>query len=315
MSGSSLSSVERERVEKQVYASPVVEVATAAARKPVTFPLTPFYDSERETVIVTSAPAYAGKIDHVRAEPEVGVLFYLGDDPFVLRGTATVDDDLRANAEYVSELIRAEPDTPKREAFRDSALTEQSGLEKFLMDWYRLRIVVEIEPTAIEPLDSAATTSSPPSWPAVDMSDAEAESYERVVFTAVDEEGYPVPRRVMDLDVRGEDAEVSRSDPSCSTFRAAKSGTAQVALANECSVADGQPACLLLHWHSDDVETLGQRLVRGRCRPTDGGVVFSPGSSFSLRSETALDALRFVLDGKRRTRAYFDDTGLLDWWW
>jgi len=221
-----------ERVRTAVHGSVTAEFATAGGGRPMVYPLTPFYDERRECVVVTSPPAYAGKVDAVRENPAVALHCYGGGERgqgCLVRGTATVDDeDVHANGEYVASLIADEPDGEKREAFSDSSVLE-SRLGRLLMDWYTLRVVVRIDPTEVVAV---------PDVPA-------------------------------------------RPSPS-----------------------------------APDVKRLGQRVVRGRVVGVeDGRVSVRAGSQFSMRRETRLDMLRSVLEGKRRTRAYFGESGLTGWFW
>lgn len=283
MAADGLSDRELERVREAVYESPAAEVATADGDRPQTFPLSPFYDPDRGTVIVTSPPAFSGKVEAVRENPHVSLLFYGVDDPFVLHGRGRIrDDDLEANAEYVQELIQSEPPSPKQAGFSKTSSLLDSRFGRFLFGWYALRIVVEVTPDAIEPVEGESGTLT--SWPEQGIDESEADSYERLTFTAVDPDGgYPVTRTVADLEVDGDAA----------------------LLDVPLTVENGQPACMLCHWHSPSLEQLGQRLLRGRCRQTDDGVTFYPRSTFRMRNETLLDTVKFVVEGKRRTRAYF----------
>jgi hypothetical protein len=270
-----------DRLRRAVHDSAAVEVATATDDRPQTFPLSPFYDPDRGTVVVTSPPAFSGTVEAVREHPRLSLLFYGADDPFLLRGRATVrDHDLEANAEYVGDLLGAEPDSPKTEGFSKTADMLESRLGRFLMGWYALRIVVEVEPWLAEPVGAEA--GSMPAWPAQGVDADEAAGYDRLAFTVVDD-GWPTTRTVTDIKV---DDDAAR-------------------LAVPMAVEAGQPACLLCHWHTPGLDRLRQRLFRGRCRPAGDRVVFEPASSATLRNETLLDRLRFVIDGKRRTRAYF----------
>lgn len=282
-----LEPAELDRVRDAVYDSAAVEAATASDGRPQTFPLTPFYDADREAVVVTSPPAFAGKVEAAWEHPQVSMLFYDVDEPFELRGRASVrDDDLEANAQYVRSLAEAEPASGKQEGFSKTTAMLESRIGRFLFGWYALRVVLEVEPVAIEPL--AGDCGSLPPWPERGVGDAEAASYDRLSVTAVDDDGWPVTRSVRDVEPSGETAYVDADLP----------------------IEDGRPACLLCHWHTDDLQDLGQRLFRGRARPADGGrggLSFRPASSFSMRNETRLDLLKFVIQGKRRTRAYFRD--------
>ena len=278
------SRVEADRIRRAVYDSPAVEFSTARGDRPRTFPMSPFYDEERGTVVVSSPPAFAGKVAAVRADPRVSLYFYGVDDPFVLRGRGTVrDDDLEGNAEYVRSLASAEPASEKREGLAKTASLLESRLARFLFGWYALRILVEVRPVDVEPVPG--TAGSLPPWPDQGVDVDEAAAYDRVAFTVVADSGWPVTRSVADVEVAGDEALLDVPQ----------------------SVEAGQPACLLCHWHSPGLDDLGQRLFRGRCRPEGDRVSFRPASSHAMRNESLLDTLRFVIEGKRRTRAYFRD--------
>lgn len=275
--------VDLDRLRRAVYDSPAAEVATSSNGRPRTFPLSPFYDEDREAVIVTSPPAYAGKVDTVRKDPRLSLLFYAADEPFLLYGRGTVrDDDLEANAEYVQELIRSEPPSPKREGFTKTESWLDSRIGRFLFGWYALRLVVEVEPVRVEPLGSTAAGELPP-WLDQGVDTDEAASYDRLSLTAVDEDGWPSTRTVTDVTIDGDRA----------------------LLATDLTVADGQPACLLCHWHTPDLSKLGQRLFRGRVASAGDRIAFDPGSAMRMRNATTLDRLKFIWEGKKRTRNYF----------
>lgn len=287
--------VDHERLRAAVHRAVTAEFVTATDGRPVVYPLTPFYDDERECVVVTSPPAYAGKVEHVRETPEVALLLDGGpDDPSLLvRGTATVDDeDVRANGTYVAGLIADEPDGEKRRAFTDNGVLE-SRLGRLLMDWYTLRVVVRVEPTVVEEVASTPESPAITAWPAVDLGPDEAAKQDRAVLGVAGGDGpTPVPLRGVEAD-----GEVATLDPVSPVL-----------------ASEGDPACLLLHWHTPDVKQLGQHVVRGRVVDTSGdGVRLRAGSHFSMRRETRLDFLRSIVEGKRRTRAYFGETGLTGW--
>lgn len=291
-----------ERVRTAVHGSVTAEFATAGGGRPMVYPLTPFYDEERECVVVTSPPAYAGKVDAVRENPTVALHCYGGGEDgrgLLVRGTATVDDeDVRANGEYVARLIADEPDGEKREAFSDSGVLD-SRLGRLLMDWYTLRVVVRIDPTEATEVPDLPTAPSVPAWPAAGLDAGEAAKQQRLSLGLVGGDGErptPTPVRGVDVDPAGEVATLQPVAPV--------------------TASEGDPVCLLMHWHTPDVKRLGQRVVRGRVVDVeDGRVRLRAGSHFSMRRETRLDLLRAVLEGKRRTRAYFGESGLTGWFW
>ena len=279
-----LSASERDRIKQAVHDSAAAEVATANADRPQTFPLSPFYDDDTDSVVVTSPPAFSGKVDAVRENPKLSLLFYDAEEPFVCYGRGRVrDDDLEANAEYVRELIEDEPPSPKREGFSKTTDVLESRIGRFLLGWYALRIVVEIEPVRIESVETEVGDLPP--WPATRVDRTEAESYDRLSLTVVDDEGWPTTRSVEGVEIRDD-----------------------VALLDvPLSVEDGSPACLLCHGHPPGLDELGQRLFRGQVRTEGERVVFDPASSFSMRNETLWDRLKFIVQGKWRTRRYFRD--------
>jgi hypothetical protein len=275
-------------VRDAVYDSLTAEFATAAGDRPATVPLTPFYDRERETVVVTAAPAFAGKAERATAEPRVSLLLHDGDARLHLRGLATVrDDDLAANAATVERLLRDEPPSPKRAAMTAATKFLDTRLGLLLLDWYGLRILIDVEPTTAERHPGSGGTPVP-AWPAAGVDASEAATYDRTVATVV-QDGWP------------------RSWPLAAP--AVRDGRLRLSPPPSISPADGQPACVLVRWHDDGLSALEQRVVRGRCRITGGEVWFDPASSTHLRNRTALDRVRFIVDGKRRTRAYFAERG------
>lgn len=291
-----------ERVRTAVHRSVTAEFATSRDGRPMVYPLTPFYDEERECVVVTSPPAYAGKVEAVRENPEVALHCYgAGEEGrgLLVRGTATVDDeDVHANGEYVARLIAEEPDGEKREAFSDNSVLD-SRLGRLLMDWYTLRVVVRIDPTEATEVPDLSSAPSLPAWPAAALDASEAAKHRRLSLGLAGADGErptPTPVRGFDVDPA---SEVATLDPVAPV-----------------TASEGDPACLLMHWHTPDVKRLGQRVVRGRVvGVADGRVRLRAGSQFSMRRETRLDMLRAVLEGKRRTRTYFGESGPTGWFW
>lgn len=282
-------------VESLAYDVLTAEFSAHSDGRPVTYPLTPFYDADRDSLFVTSAPAFAGKVEKAREDPEVSLLFGYDDEPVLVRGEAEVhDDDLRHNAKYVRRLVRSEPSGHKRDLFVKTERRLANPVGSLFLDWYGLRILVEIQPTEVERFDRAGTSEFE-RWQEADLSVEEAGKHERAVFTAVDGDG-PRGLPVTEFAVEGEHAGLE--------------------LAAEVEVDEGQPCSLLLHWHGDDLKNLGQRLVRGRAREVDGDVVhLEAGSTSEMSNEGLLDFARFVWEGKKRTRDYFGESGVTGWTW
>ena len=308
MTGSLDSKSARSRLRRGVHRTLAAEFASVRDGKPATFPMTPFYDEERDRLVVSTAPAFAGKVENVRADPKVSLLFSDADGSLLVTGEASIrDDDLEANAEYVRRLIEGEPDTPKRAAMTKSVSFLGTRLGRWLLGWYGLRIVIEIEPTSIERVAGDAALRSFSAWDAAGIDRTEAEAYDRAVFTSVGADGYPRSWPATDLSVRDGALVVDWPEGESAVDGFERESTVEGS--GRAPVADGEYGCLLFHWHADDLNDLGQRLVRGRYRVGDDGATFVAGSSSALRNDTALDFLRFVYDGKRRTRAYFAERG------
>jgi Pyridoxamine 5'-phosphate oxidase len=93
-----------------------------AAKQPITWPVTPYYEQGAPTIDVTTGLGYPKKADDARAHPSVALLF---SDPtgsridsgirVLVQGTATIDDeDLKANADrYLRESAVKLPATKK----------------------------------------------------------------------------------------------------------------------------------------------------------------------------------------------------------
>lgn len=285
---------DQQRLRDLVYNSLSCEFASVRHEKPVTFPLTPFYDAERESVIVTSPPAFAGKVQNVKHSPRVSLLLHGPTGVYLLTGDARVrDDDFKANNAYLRRVIEAEPPTHKQEVFEATINRLDSWIGRALMGWYGLRIIVEITPVSLTKVADDSSIRDLPAWTAVEMDCSEAAQYERAVITTAKEDGYPRTWPVRAIRPR-EDGGLVES-------------------AMETTPPDGQPGCLLLHWHDDRLHRLGQRVVRGRFRTDSGAPRFVPGSCSTLRNDGLLDTLRFIIEGKRRTRAYFGKDRWLSW--
>ena len=276
---------DRDRLRDLVYGSMSAEFASVGDGKPATFPITPFYDPEHETVVVSSPPAFSGKLENVRSDSRVSLLLRDAGGEYLVTGDARIrESDPEANAEYVRDLIESEPATPKRKAHEQSLDFLDSWIGQVLMGWYALRVVVEIESASMSHVSDVTSIEELPSWQAVGMERAEASRYDRAVITVVGDDGYPIIQPITDVRIHGR-ASVIEPVPTPVLY-------------------DSQPACLLLHWHDDAIEHLGQRVVFGRFRTDDEPPRFVPGSSTTFRRDGVFDTLRFIINGKWQTRAY-----------
>jgi hypothetical protein len=120
-----------------------------AAKQPITWPVTPYYEQGASTIDVTTGLGYPKKADDAARHPSVALLF---SDPtgsgiesalrVLVQGTATVDDeDLKANADrYISESGVQLPATKKM---------SPPKLVRPMFNWYYARIYIKVRPERI----------------------------------------------------------------------------------------------------------------------------------------------------------------------
>jgi Pyridoxamine 5'-phosphate oxidase len=120
-----------------------------AAKQPITWPVTPYYEQGGTTIDVTTGLGYPKKADDARAHPSVALLF---SDPtgsglerpvtVLVQGTATIDDeDLKANAErYMQESGVKLPATKKMHPPKPL---------RGLFNFYYARIYINVRPERV----------------------------------------------------------------------------------------------------------------------------------------------------------------------
>jgi hypothetical protein len=119
------------------------------ARRPITWPVTPYYRPGEPCIDLTTGLGYPKKANDARANPKVALLFSdptgsgLGDAPAVLvQGTADVDDrDLEAN--------RARYDREAPEKLPGAQEMNAPDFMKRFFGWYYLRIYVHVRPERV----------------------------------------------------------------------------------------------------------------------------------------------------------------------
>ncbi len=123
----------------------ICEFSTISRDKPVTLPLLPFYIPDSGTFVVTSSILFSKKIENMRKNPRVSMLFSnpegsnVGKHTVLVQGIADCDDsDLDHGWERYLPYWR------KKEPPIDGFLAER---EKF--GWFWKRIVVRVEPKRI----------------------------------------------------------------------------------------------------------------------------------------------------------------------
>lgn len=276
--------VDLDHLRELVHGELLAEFCTLIEGKPALHPVMPLFDPDRGTLLVSSPPAFAGKIENVRENSRVAMLFHDDRGEYLATGDATVHDaDPAENGEYVADLLRSEPPSDRRTVNRERMEWLDSFVGSLLMGWYTKRIVVEIEPRSLVRVGATAEIEDLPAWDAAGLDEREANRHERATVAVRGGDGYPVVQPVTGLWLR-EDAAVFEPEPPFTP-------------------ADGQPACLLLHWADERIEHFGQRLVRGHFRISEAAFEFVPASTSTLRRDSLLDRIGFIVRGKLRTRA------------
>jgi general stress protein 26 len=135
----------------------VCEFTTINNGKPVTLPLLPFYLPETGKLVVTSSILFSKKVEHVKENPKVSLLFSnpagttSGKNVILVQGNAIADDsDLDHGWEkYLTQWRKKEP-------YIDAYLAER---EKF--GWFWKRISIQVQPKKITAWKNGDTTTPP----------------------------------------------------------------------------------------------------------------------------------------------------------
>ena len=135
----------------------ICEFTTVSDGRPITFPLLYFYEPSNGKFMVTSSILFSKKIEHMKSNPKVSLLFSNPEGSgtskhvVMVQGTAKCDDsDLDHGWEKLLPYWR------KKEPYVDAFLAER---EKF--GWFWKRIVVEVEPRKISAWKDGNTSRSP----------------------------------------------------------------------------------------------------------------------------------------------------------
>jgi Pyridoxamine 5'-phosphate oxidase len=255
----------------------------SAAKQPITWPVTPYYEQGGATIDVTTGLGYPKKADDARAHPSVSLLFsdrtgsgVESGIKVLVQGTATIDDDdLRANAErYMRESAvklpatkKMHPPRPLRPAF----------------NFYYVRIYINVRPERIFV------------WPEGDLSeeptvhDAHLEEVRSGHIEEPPEEhggpagGSPAWDQRMDFLAEHETGVLSWMGPdgfpiSVRVPYTANSSRREIAIESEPAglpVLEGR-ACLTVHRHAPDFTWQRNMQVRGNLARTPDGLRLVP---------------------------------------
>ncbi|MCS7144245.1 MAG: hypothetical protein NZ879_04415 [Archaeoglobaceae archaeon] len=125
-------------------------------KNPRTIAVLPYYDSNRKSIVITTSPAFYRKVECVKKNPRVSILFsnskfsgIEGNAVVLVQGFAKVDEDIEKNMNYLLFLMMNQKDNWKKTVVAKMVEELMSPLAKKLMDWYVYRIVIEIKPQRI----------------------------------------------------------------------------------------------------------------------------------------------------------------------
>lgn len=135
----------------------ICEFTSVSGGKPITFPMLYFYDAASGKFTVTSSILFSRKIEHMKHNPKVSLLFSnpegsgIGKQAVLVQGIAVCEDsDLDHGWERFLPYWR------KKEPYIDAFLADR---EKF--GWFWKRIVVQVQPEKIVAWKNGNTTARP----------------------------------------------------------------------------------------------------------------------------------------------------------
>ncbi|GLY17171.1 hypothetical protein Kisp01_41860 [Kineosporia sp. NBRC 101677] len=243
--------------------------------------------------VITTTLAFAQKAVNVRRDGRVALLF---SDP-TGSGRDLPPQVLVSGSALSPESVLVSPEG--LEAYWAMVFARQPGNRAYLrgpmrrlMDWYFVRLRIDVEPTAVTTLP-AFRPQKRASMSATGLVGAEALAQApSAVLGARDRSGAPVLFRV-------------------EAVADAPAGGYRVDVPAGIEALDG-PASLLMHHHDELVAGQANALVRGRLE-TDGTGrrLFVPERVVEpMRLRTPLDLLRLVRKNKQATRRYRDRRGI-----
>lgn len=140
-------------VEDVFHRYVIAELTYVGRNGPMTVAVLPVYDEDKGSLNVFPPAGNYYKVKCVKRNPKVAILCsnpkYSGvkGNPVVLvQGEATVhEEDLDENLRYFKYLLDRLPDSNRKHALQKVVKQLESPIAKFMMDWYLLRIHLEIK--------------------------------------------------------------------------------------------------------------------------------------------------------------------------
>ena len=144
-------------IEDIFYTYFITEVTYADGDIPTTIPVSTFYDREKGSITFTTTPALYQKVRCIKQNTKVSLLYSnpehsrTDSKSFVLvKGDAVVhEEDLEENDRVMRDLMRIQQDSRKKEVFANLMKEIDSPIGRLLMDWYMIRLLIEVTPRVI----------------------------------------------------------------------------------------------------------------------------------------------------------------------
>ncbi|MEM1994653.1 MAG: hypothetical protein QXW32_04175 [Nitrososphaerales archaeon] len=124
---------------------------------PKTVAVVSFYDAARSLIILTTSPAFYYKVKCIKRNPKVSLLYsnsnYSGLEKHsvvLVQGEANIDEENpHRNNQYIMNLMSKQKESWKKTVVNKMIKELTSPIGKLMMDWYTIRILIEIKPHII----------------------------------------------------------------------------------------------------------------------------------------------------------------------
>jgi hypothetical protein len=249
------------------------------------------------TFLITTSIALPQKAYNVRRDPRVALLFseptasgLEGAPQVLVQGTATCPDeivtDIRGNEEYWRRLLERQPSNRRYSA---------DPLSRRLLDWYYMRLLITVTPTAVSTRPPLSSGPVPVSGDALDGVAGDAlrrlATFPSAVLGTRDEDGLPRLQRVR---VTGP----------------ADGAALALGVDNADDLRPG-PASLLAHSHDEKLSSQRNVAVLGDLTGAGTEWGFAPQRVIPGMGETSPLALfRTIRDLRRTARGYLERRSL-----
>ncbi|RLI77201.1 hypothetical protein DRP07_12390 [Archaeoglobales archaeon] len=269
---------------------------------PIATPVATFFNPTKNSIILSTSVSFYNKVKCIKQNPNVSILYSkheysgLSEKPVVLvHGSAKVHEkDFEKNNAYLSKLIEEQKETWKKEVYIKMGRELDSFIGRRLMDWYMLRILIEIIPDGIVCWKKEANILGSVD----DLSKTIGSVKGDAVFAFMGEK-YPIG---IPVKLRKSNRKFLIENPTL-------------------NLKEGQKACLLIHSHNKYVKEITLTRYKGRISRISktsrisristregeiGEIEFIPTSKFSFKQGGILNSIRFILDGKRRAKKFLE---------